>query len=160
MVNVERTELPGVGVRYDFVTGAGARVGVLVHRTGRRELLVYDSRDADSCRAVIRLEPEEAGTLTELLGTSQVSEQLAAMQRIEGLAIDWLTVAESSACAGRTLRDSALRELTGVSVVAVVRGDETIPAPAPDFQLATGDSVVAVGTPEGIAQLFALLQGS
>jgi TrkA domain protein len=160
MAEVERTSLPGVGVRYDFVTRAGERIGVLVHRTGRREILVYDSEDRDSCRAVIRLEPGEATTLTELLGTSQISEQLAAMQQIEGLAIDWLSVAASSACADRSLRDSALRELTGVSIVAVVRGDETIPAPDPDFRLEPGDSVVAVGTAPGIAQLFALLQGS
>jgi TrkA domain protein len=159
MAEVQETRLPGVGVRYDFVTAAGERIGVLVHRTGRREILVYDRGDRDSCRAVVRLEPREATTLTEFLGVSQVSEQLAAMQQIEGLTIDWLPVAESSACAGRSLRDSALRNLTGVSIVAVVRGDDTIPAPDPDFRLEPGDTVVAVGTPEGIAQLFSLLQG-
>ena len=159
MAEIQQTRLPGVGVRYDFVTGAGERIGVLVHRTGRREILLYDTEDPDSCRAVVRLDAPEASTLAELLGTSQVSEQLAAMQQIEGLAIDWLSVAKSSACVGRSLRDSALRELTGVSIVAVVRGDETIPAPGPEFVLEPGDSVVAVGTPPGITQLFALLQG-
>ncbi len=159
MAEVAETPLPGVGVRYDFETTAGDRIGVLVHRTGRRELLIYDSHDPDACGSVLRLDPDDTRTLADLLGASQVSERLADLQQhIEGLTIDWLPVAATSACAGCTLREAALRSETGVSVVAVVRGDETIPAPGGDFQLQTGDTAVAVGTPEGIKELFRLLQ--
>jgi TrkA domain protein len=159
MAQVAETPLPGVGVRYDFETDAGDRVGVLVHRTGRRELLIYDRDDPDACGSVLRLDSDDTRTLADLLGASQVSERLADLQQhIEGLTIDWLPVAATSACAGCTLREAALRSETGVSVVAVVRGDETIPAPGGDFQLQTGDTAVAVGTPEGIKELFQLLQ--
>lgn len=159
MAEVEETQLPGVGVRYDFVTKEGDRVGVLSHRTGRRELLVYDSVDPDACRDVVRLDADDTQTLAELLGTSHVSERLADLQQhIEGLTIDWLPVGANTACAGRTLRESALRTETGVSIVAVVRGDDTIPAPGGDFTLEEGDTAVAVGTPEGIKELFRLLQ--
>jgi hypothetical protein len=37
MEEVSETKLPGVGVRYDFVTAAGQRIGVLVHRTRVRK---------------------------------------------------------------------------------------------------------------------------
>ena len=159
MAEVAETPLPGVGVRYDFVTSDGDRIGVLVHRTGRRELLVYDSDDPDACGSVLHLDADDTHTLSELLGASQVSERLAELQQhIEGLTIDWLRVGASSACSGCTLREAALRSETGVSIVAVVRGDETIPAPGGDFQLQTGDTAVAVGTPEGIRELFLLLQ--
>jgi TrkA domain protein len=156
---VEETQLPGVGVRYDFVTSEGDRIGVLAHRTGRRELLVYDTSDPDACRNVVRLGADDTHTLAELLGTSQVSERLSELQQhIEGLTIDWLPVEANSACAGRTLREAALRTETGVSIVAVVRGEETIAAPSGDFALQRGDTAVAVGTPEGIKELFRLLQ--
>ncbi len=159
MAQVAETPLPGVGVRYDFVTTAGDRVGVLVHRTGRRELLLYDSADPDACGRVVRLDADDTHTLAELLGGNQVSEHLAALQQdIEGLTIDWLPVGARSACSGCTLREAALRSTTGVSIVAVVRGDETIPAPGGDFRLLPGDTAVAVGTPEGIKELFHLLQ--
>jgi TrkA domain protein len=157
MADVQETQLPGVGVRYDFVTSEGEHVGVLVHRGGRRELLLYDRDDPDSCRAVIRLERDDTRTLADLLGASHVSEKLAAMQHIEGLTIDWLTLSPATAAVGRTLRDAALRSETGVSIVAIVRGDETVPAPAPDFTLEPGDTAVVVGTPEGIERLAALL---
>jgi TrkA domain protein len=157
MRDVQETQLPGVGIRYDFVTSDGERIGVLVHRSGRRELFLYDRDDPDSCRAVVRLDPEDTRTLADLLGASHVSERLAAMQQIEGLAIDWVTIPPTSKAVGRTLRDAALRTETGVSIVAVVRGNETVPAPGPDFTLEPGDTAVVVGTPEGIERLASLL---
>jgi TrkA domain protein len=126
---------------------------VLVHRSGRRELLLYGRDDPDSCRAVIHLDLDDTRTLTDLLGASHVSERLAAMQQIEGLSIDWFTLPPSAKAAGRTLRDAALRSESGVSIV---RGNETVPAPGPDFTLEPGDTAVVVGTPEGIER-FALL---
>ena len=40
MADVTETPLPGVGVRYEFTTEADERVGVIVHRGGRREVVV------------------------------------------------------------------------------------------------------------------------
>lgn len=36
MPDVEETMLPGVGVRYDFLTEGGKRIGVISHFSGRR----------------------------------------------------------------------------------------------------------------------------
>ena len=62
-----------------------------------------------------------------------------------------------NATAGSTIGDGRLRTRTGSSVVAVIRGDETIPAPGPETVLTPDDLVVAVGTPEGLRQLRDLL---
>lgn len=48
---------------------------------------------------------------------------------------------------------------TGASIVAVVHGNESIPAPAPDFVLDAGDTLVAVGTTEGLVALRSLIAG-
>lgn len=160
MSKVSETQLPGVGVRHEFVTHEGDRLGVLSHRTGRRELLLYDREDPDACRSVVHLDDDDTHTLAELLGASQVSESVAAVrQQVEGLAIDWITVDVRSDDAGVTIADSELRTRTGVSIVAVVRGEETMPAPGPEFVLRAGDVAVVVGTPEGIAVAADLLQG-
>jgi hypothetical protein len=39
---VSETPLPGIGVRYEFVTEDGARLGVIHHRTGVRELVLFE----------------------------------------------------------------------------------------------------------------------
>ncbi|HEX2030237.1 MAG TPA: cation:proton antiporter regulatory subunit [Actinomycetota bacterium] len=157
MTEINETRLPGLGIRYDFVTGRGNRLGVLHHRTGRRELLIYDPKDPDSCRDVIALSEDDSHTLAELLGGSRISEQLDHLQRVEGLAIDWLSVSEGSPYSGKTIGDTQARSRTGVSVVAVLRGEEAFPAPAPNFGLHAGDTMLVVGTPRGIEDLAVLL---
>lgn len=159
MSEVSETRLPGVGVRHDFTTADGDRLGVLVHRTGRRELLIYDEDDPDACRFTITMGPDDARTLAELLGASQVSEAITSIQRVEGLAIDWLTVREGSPLTGVSVGDAGIRTRTGVTVVAVLRGDEALPAPGPEFTLRPGDVAVTAGRPEGIEELRRLLGG-
>jgi TrkA domain protein len=158
MPDVSETPLPGVGVRHEFVTAAGERLAVVTHRTGRRELAVYDRDDVDACTTVLHLSPDDTRTLAELLGASPVSEAVAAVQQqLEGLAIDWVTVPAGSRFVGATIGEGAFRTRTGASVVAVLRGTTTVPAPGPDHRFESGDVVVAVGTPEGLAQLRDLL---
>ena len=159
MAQVTETRLPGVGVRHDFVTREGERIGVLSHRSGRRELLVYDRDDPDAAAMVLHLAEDDTRTLAELLGASRVNEAVAAVQQqVEGLAIDWVAVGPSSPYAGRTIGDGQLRTRTGVSIVAIVRGEQTLPAPGPEFGLDAGDVAVVVGTPEGIKTVFELFQ--
>lgn len=159
MTEVRETPLPGVGLRYDFTTRSGDRLGVLVHHGGRRSLLVYSAEDPDACRATVDLDTEDAITLAELLGAAHIGQSLAAMQQeVQGLAIDWLTVAPSSPAVGRSLAELAVHTRTGVSVVAVLRGSETLPAPGADTRLEAGDTIVGVGTAEGMQRLYGLLE--
>jgi TrkA domain protein len=156
--DVSETPLPGVGVRHEFVASGGDRIAVLTHRSGRREISVFRRTDPDSCDTVLDLDDNDALALASLLGAPRVTEVLHAMQRIEGLAIDWVTVLEGSSIVRSTIAEGAFRTRTGVSVVAVVRGDDTIAAPGPEFEFAANDVVVAVGTTAGLAQLRALLR--
>jgi TrkA domain protein len=159
MGDVRETKLPGVGVRHDFTTGDGRDVSVLVHRDGRREILIYDAADPDRCTSLVELSAADTRTLSELLGASQVVEAVAAVQQdIEGLAIEWIRVDTASPAIGISIGDGSYRTRTGASIVAVIRGDETIPAPGPEFTLAADDVTVAVGTTDGLATLRTLLR--
>ena len=158
MPEIEETMLPGVGVRHEFTTAGRERVAVLTHRTGRRELAIYDADDPDTCHTVLHLSPEDTAALGELLAASQVSETARTAQRVEGVAIDWLTVTGSSPVVGLTIGEGQFRSRTGASLVAIIRGASTIPAPGPDAAFEQGDVVVAVGTPEGLQRLHALFE--
>jgi TrkA domain protein len=150
---VRETKLPGLGIKYEFVTTRGGRLGVVHHRTGRRELVVYDPEDLDTARDVVALSESDSRTLAELLGGSRVAEELDRLQQVEGLAIDWLPLQGVSRFAGRPLGATEARTRTGVSIVAVIRGDQAFPAPGPDFVFEAGDTLVVVGTPRGIEDL-------
>jgi CPA2 family monovalent cation:H+ antiporter-2 len=49
---------------------------------------------------------------------------------------------------GHTIGDLGVRSETGVSILAVVRGDEVIPNPGADLALEAGDAVGVLGTPQ------------
>lgn len=158
MPDVTEIQLPGVGVRHEFTTARGERVGVLAHRSGRREVVVYDRGDPDRCTTVLHLSPDDTRTLADILGATQVSEALAAVQqRVEGLAIDWVTIPARSPLVGTSLGEGQFRSRTGVSIVAIVRGETTIAAPGPELRFEAGDVAVGVGTPAGLGQLRELL---
>lgn len=159
MAEVTEISLPGVGVRHEFTTSRGERLAVLSHRGGWRDILVYRREDPDASTTVLHLDASDAQTLAELLGAVHIAEALVAVQRVQGLGLDWFTISADSRAAGQTIGQGRYRTHTGASIVAVVRGDSSIPAPGPDFVLQAGDVAVAVGTTEGLARLRELLQG-
>lgn len=157
-MEIQETALPGVGLRQEFTTSAGRQLGVVSYRTGRRELLLYDPDDPDACREVIRLIPEEADALADLLGVARLGGRLAELQQqLAGLAISWLTIRDGSPYARGTIADTEARSRTRVSIVAVLREQTAFPAPTPDFGFQPGDTAVVIGTPEGVKALAGLL---
>lgn len=159
MVEIEATRLPGVGMRHDLVTEAGRRLAVITRHSGRRELLLYDEADPDSARVVVQLSEDERTALVDLLGGAHVTATLGELQQqVQGLAIDWLPIARDWFADGHTIAETALRRRTGVSIVAILRDGQTIPSPGPDATLRAADTIVVVGTPEGIEQASVVLQ--
>lgn len=151
-MEIERSALPGIGLQHVFSTQHERRLGVISHRTGRRDLLVYDTEDPDSVGETVILTAEEADALADLLAASRIVERLADLSRqVEGLVSNQIPVTAGSPYADRTLGETMARTRTGASIVAVVRDREVIASPSPDFTFAAGDIVVVVGTEDGTA---------
>lgn len=150
-MEVEETKLPGVGLRHDFLTETGRRIGIISLKSGARHLAIYSEDDPDTVKASIELTNEEAQLLAELLGAPRVIERLAKLrEQVEGITTASIPLGDSSPYVGRTLGDAEVRTRTGASIVAVLRGDEVVPSPGPDFRFRAEDKVVVVGTEEGV----------
>lgn len=158
MRKVSETDLPGVGARFDLETDAGRAVGVVAHRTGRRDLIVYDEHDPDRAGESVELTADEGHTLGELLGGSAVLEHLdEAVHRLDDLVIAWITIDPQSPVAGLTLAEMSLRSRTGAGVVAIVASTGSIPVPGGDQVLEAGDTAVVVGLPSAVEAATGLL---
>ena len=59
---------------------------------------------------------------------------------------------------GRTIGDGAIRSRTGASVVAVIRGERSIPGPGPELALEGGDVVLVIGAADSVAKAATLLR--
>jgi TrkA domain protein len=150
-VRVEQTPLPGIGVRHDLVTSSGRTVGVVSHRNGRRDLVLYDVDDPDASLASIPLTDDEAEALADVLAASLMLGQLSGLrQQAEGLLTEQVAISAGSPFVGRKLGETRTRTLTGASIVAVLRDREVIASPVPTFVFEAGDVVVVVGTRKGL----------
>lgn len=149
-MEVERTALPGIGLRHEFVTARGQHAAVVSHVSGRREVVFYSSDDPDTALATLSLSADEANGVAELLGTARIVERLADLRRqVTGLKTVQVPITAGSPYDGGTLGATQARTRTGASIVAVVRAGQILASPRPDFQFLPGDLVVVVGTAEG-----------
>jgi TrkA domain protein len=148
-MTVYETDVPGIGKKFELDLGGGARAVVLLHHDGRVEVFRRESPDADS-EKVFDLTQGQAnrlgsileGAYFEAVSTEELSVPLG------DAIIEWVDIDEDSAVAGRTLAESDLRNVSGVSVIAVQRGEETVPNPDAEFRIEPGDILVAIGTRE------------
>jgi CPA2 family monovalent cation:H+ antiporter-2 len=60
---------------------------------------------------------------------------------------------------GKSLQELDLRRTTGVTVIAVVRGEESLPNPAPEYVLRQNDNLVMMGSHAQIEAAFNYLEG-
>lgn len=152
-MGTHRTTLPGVGVQYDYTTESGQHISVVVHHDGRRFIGFYERDDPDSCQLSVPLTPQEATALAHLIDAAPIDAV-----RTEG--IDLVTEhipLGSRPLRGRLLGDTRARTRTGASIVAVLRTHSAHPSPGPDFRLAIGDTLVVVGTREGVDALSEII---
>ncbi|OXY88663.1 cation:proton antiporter regulatory subunit [Streptomyces diastatochromogenes] len=150
------TPLPGIGVRYDLTTREQRRLSVVAHRDGSRTLSAYRGDDPDACALSVRLTGGEAESLVEALKPTHHSPNLLSTTEL-GLVAERVQLSATSHWNGRLLGDTRMRTETGVSIVAVLRLAEAIPSPGPDFRLAGGDTLIVIGTREGVDAAVGIL---
>lgn len=59
--------------------------------------------------------------------------------------------------AGKSLRDLELRQKTGATIIAVVRGEKSVTSPSPDFKIREGDTLVLVASHADMDRAFNFL---
>lgn len=112
-----------------------------LHQAGA-DRVVNPHRIGGDRMASFLVEPHVADFLGETMGDRGLQVRLRGLEVADGPLV------------GETLEGSGLLRATGVTVLAVRRGDGTYRHhPGPDVELAVGDAVIALGTP---AQLHAL----
>jgi K+:H+ antiporter subunit KhtT len=144
---LRETRLPGVGTKFAFETDHGARVAVIQHVDGMRELYFFARVDDDEPRAVLQLEDDEARQLGAVLGGAyerpKIVEDLE--MALGELAIEWVPVPQGSPAVGRTLADCGFRARTGITIIAILREPEPVTGAQPTDVIQEGDTLVTVG---------------
>ncbi|TDC37528.1 potassium transporter TrkA [Micromonospora sp. 15K316] len=152
-MHIERVMLPGIGVGYTLRTAQGQLVGVVRHRGGRRDLVLYAPGDPDTVERSLALTAAESRELGELLHPVATLEHVPDLERGAGsLTVAAVPITAASPYVGRRLGE-AVAGVRAVTVVAVLSGGRTTTAPGPEHRVTHGDALLVAGTPEGVGAL-------
>ncbi len=155
---IYETEVPGVGHKFELDVDGDARLVVIIHHDGKRDVYLRPEEDADS-EQLFSLTGKQARQLGSILEGSYF--QPVELDEVEvplgESFIEWHEVDADAPLVGETLADANLRERTGVSVIAIQRGEETISNPGPGATVESGDVLVTIGSREEQGALEALL---
>lgn len=145
-MGIHEQDLPGIGRRYEIPVEKGGRLVIVIHRSGRRDVYLV-KRGQDTPAWSLELTDDEARRAAAILGGAYFKP--AVVDEIEDIVgeflVDWVTLSPDAAAVGHSLLDMQIRRTTGMSVVAIVRGKQTITAPNPDEVFRAGDRLVVVG---------------
>ncbi len=116
-----------------------------------RRFLVADDEIGRRVTAVRQM----AGGLDKTAAVARL-EAARIAEFVPGLGVGVHRVAAGAVVDGKTLAETGVRRATGCTVVAVRRGQATLPTITPDTRLAAGDAVVVLGPEERLADVIAM----
>jgi len=158
-VTIYETEVPGVGHKFELEIDGDERLVVIIHHDGKRDVYRRPDPDADS-EQLFSLTGKQARQLGSILeGAYFQPVELDEVEVPLGEAIiEWTEVGADAPVVGQSIADCDIRSRTGVSVMAIQRGEETIPNPGPDATIETGDVLVTLGSREEHSALSDLVE--
>lgn len=159
-MSISEEDLPGIGRRYEIIASRGQRVVLIVHHSGRRDLYIMERHREDPA-CVVELTDDQARRIGAILGGAFFKPAVVEeIERVVGeFVVDWVTVGDDAPAVGRSIQELQVRRRSGMSVVAIVRGKNTITGPDPSEVLAVGDRLVVVGRREDLPTFIELVLG-
>lgn len=155
------SQLPGIGSKITLRTGEEGMVVIIVHHSGKRELYFFEDASNDEADFAMDLTADETRELgAQLLGATYQpvdTDQLKLFRK--QIIVDYIELSKSSEIANKTLGEAAVRSKTGVTVIGIIQGDETIAIPEPDTVLHPGDVLMSIGKKVQIDAMIDLCAG-
>lgn len=152
VMDVKEVLLPGIGLRYEFTSQKGDRIGIIARRGGDFDVVLYGPDDPDQARPVLHLAGDEAEAVAQILGAPRIAERFTELSReVPGLETGQVHIVPGSPFVNHPLGDTRARTRTGASIVAIVRNDEVLASPGPAEMLQARDVLIVIGTEDGIA---------
>jgi TrkA domain protein len=139
--------LPGIGTKYELETEKKDTIAVFFLKNGNIQM--YTLQHESQTPSVAELSPQEARRLGAILtGAIMEADRESveiAFSALSDLRLSLHTYVIGRDMAGKSLSDLQIRAKTGVTIIAVSRGENNIVNPPADFEFREGDAVVAIG---------------
>jgi TrkA domain protein len=161
-MQIRESDLPGIGKKFVIETRSKDKLVVIVHDNGKREVYYFNHADPDESIPVGTLEDDEARAVAGILGG--ITYKPKALEtidvEIDDLVIEWLKVENASSWVGKSIGELQVRQLTGVSIIAVVEKEKKHVSPGPNYIFAPDSVVVIAGERQHIKLFKELMNAS
>ncbi len=148
-MNFRETDLPGIGKKYTLNLTNGQDIAIVMHLSGKREIFYFDDPDNDPQFHFVMNEEEAQLLGSVLLGSYFKPEQEQQKELLMGkLSIEWVTIDKQCSLVDKSILQSEIRKTTGVTIIAIIRGKDSIINPLPDEIIMEKDTLVVVGNRE------------
>ncbi|MBU8904999.1 cation:proton antiporter regulatory subunit [Desertibacillus haloalkaliphilus] len=160
-MNVKMADLPGIGKKMSFLTAEGSMIVLIIHHTGKREMYFFKDADDDEADFSMDLSADETRELgAQLLGAVFQPVDSDKMKLFKSqIVMEWICLKKRSPLTNKSIGDSEIGKRTGVSIVGIFRDQEVIASPGVDEILQSGDTLMAIGKSEQIADFEKLCEG-
>ncbi len=160
-MNISISQLPGIGQKISLKTAEESMLVLIVHHTGKRELYFFDDKDSEEADFAMDLTSDETRELgAQLLGATYQPVNADQLKIFKNqIVIDWIELKPGSPLVHKTIEESEVRNLTGVTIIGIVKGDETIAIPDADTKLQPGDVIMSIGKQDQIDSMTSLCNG-
>jgi TrkA domain protein len=139
--------LPGIGTKYELETEKNDIIAVFFLKNGNIQM--YTLQHGSTTPSVAELAPPEARRLGSILtGAIMEADRESvefAFSALSDLRISVHTYVIGKIIAGKSIEDLQIRAKTGVTIIAVSRGENNIVNPPASFVFNEGDTLVAIG---------------
>jgi TrkA domain protein len=109
----------------------------------------------------VELSDHQARKLGAILGGAffkpAVVEEVEAV--FDDLLIEWVALEPNSPGADKSIAELEIRRTTGVTIIAIIRGDQAITAPEPSETMRVGDRLVVVSRHQDLGSFRDLVVG-
>ncbi|MFC7322157.1 cation:proton antiporter regulatory subunit [Halobacillus campisalis] len=160
-MNISISQLPGIGQKISLKTAEDSMLVLIVHHTGKRELYFFEEADSEEADFAMDLTSDETRELgAQLLGATYQPVNADQLKMFKNqIVIDWIELKNNSPIVFKTIEESEVRNKTGVTIIGIVKGDETIAIPDADTKLQPGDVIMSIGKQDQIDSMIALCNG-
>ncbi|PTM56625.1 cation:proton antiporter regulatory subunit [Desmospora activa] len=154
-------DLPGIGKKVSFITAEDQKIVLVIHHTGKRELYFFADLDEEDPEFTMDLTGEETRQLgAQLLGAAYQTVDMDRMKLFrKKMVLEWVTLSPVSPFSGKTIAEGQIRKRTGVTILGIIRGEDTIVSPPADTELRAGDTLMVAGANEQVVSFEAFCRG-
>lgn len=159
-MTIYESDLPGVGKKFEIDLDDEVTLVIVIHNTGKREVFRREGEE-DSVKLFEATDQmaRQIGTILEGAYFQPIATDTTETMLDDDSMLEWVKVVDDSEIVGKTLKSLDFRNVTGASVVAIQRDEETESNPGPETVIEADDTLIILGTRDACQRAESLAGG-